>query len=133
MSYYEYGPNRDFNIRFIGEMREVNGEYEWQNEKGKHLMQVILHALYQVKDEIKKSAISSDMSQLSHDGLYFLWMKQTNWYLITTKSGMTMLTVHERGPYSYDVEFFSPNQCRLFGDSLLDYADDHAFLHGRAS
>lgn len=132
MSFYEYGPNRDFNIRFIGEMHEVNGEYESQNEKGKHLMQVILHALYQVKDEIQKSAISSEMSHLSHGGIYFLWAKQTNQYAITTRSGMTMLSVYERGPYSYDVEFFSPNQCELFGDYLLDYADDHAFEHGRA-
>lgn len=132
MSFYDHGPNRDFHIRFVGEMNKVNGEYEWQNEKGKHAMQVILHALYQVKDEIKKNVINSDMSQLSHDGIYFFWMKQTNHYSITTRSGMTMLSVYEKGPYSYDIEFFSPNQFKLFGDSLLDYADDHASLHGQA-
>lgn len=132
MSYYEFGPNRDFDIRFIGEMKEAYGEYDWQSENEKCLIQDVLHALYQVKEEIQNSAISSDQSYLSYDDICFLWAKQTNQYSITTRSGMTMLSVYERGPYSFDVEFFSGIEYELFKFSLLGYAEDHASLHGRA-
>ena len=127
-NYYDYGPNADFNIRFVGEMAAHNGSYEMQNEQTKYLTQAICHAIYEIKDDVKRSSEGI----LKLDGVWVQWlnMGSSDSYSVNTYDMMTVFVVNETGYYSFDVEFFSPNQFRK-ADSLLDYAYNHKLGNGR--
>lgn len=130
MNNYDYGPNVDFTIRFVGDMELYNGTYEDRSEKDKYLVQVLCHAIYQIKDILKtcKAGI------YYYEDIFFHWIARYNRedsYSVYTRSGMTVLHVVETGYHSFDVEFLSTKQLSLYGDSLLDLAYQHVMHYGR--
>lgn len=128
---YDFGPNVDFNIRFVGEMEQYNGSYESRDCEDRYLAQVLCHAIYQIKTEIQNSMIDSDQSLLYLSDIYVHWIRQTNSYAVYTRSGMTMMVIYETGFHTYDFEFLSPNQLERYGDTILNYACQHVWKNGR--
>lgn len=128
---YDFGPNVDFNIRFVGEMEQYNGSYESKDSQSQYLVQVLCHAIYQIKKDICKNKISPDQSILYLSDIYFHWIRETNSYAVYGRNGMTVMVVYETGFHSFDFEFLSPNQLERYGDTLLDYACQHVLTYGR--
>lgn len=127
---YDFGPYADFYIRFIGDMEKYNGSYEAQNDKEKYLVQVLCHAIYQVKEHIQ----NCQAGVFYYGNIYFHWIDSNNYensYSVYTRGGMTVMHIVETGPYSFDFEFLSPRQLEEYGDDILDFAVQHANRYGR--
>lgn len=127
--FHELGPNVDFQIKFVGDMKRYNGNYDDSSEEGKDLIQLICHMVYQIKDEFK--AAGSDVFRV--DGLWGLCTRTSNGdhYILYTSDMMTVFHITETGYHSFEVEFLSMNQCRKL-NPLFGYAYSHQRRHGRA-
>lgn len=125
MNNYEYGPNVDFNIKFIGDMKKYNGDYEKQNDKSKYLLQTLCHAIYEIKDDIKNS--KNGILKLDEIWIHYLQLDKGEDYSIYTNDMMTAFHIIETAAYSFDFEFLSPSQL-IKADSLLNYAYEHKLM-----
>ena len=121
---YEYGPDIDFDITTVGEMREHNGRYDDLNENGQYLLQAICHMVYQIKSEFH-----DEVDTIQLNGVWV--MKAKNSYALYTTSMMTVFNIIETGKHSFEVEFLSPTQF-TFADPFIEYARIHAIKHGKA-
>ena len=126
---YDYGPNVDFRIRFVGEMRDHNGSYGSTSSENQYLVQALCHMIYQIKSDIQ----ASFNGILRLDGLWIQWVHTYDGeeYSVYTNDGMTVFHIIETGFHSFDFEFLSPNQLKK-ADPLLDYAYEHRLDNGRA-
>ena len=126
---YDYGPNLDFNIRFVGDMKKYNGSYEDSSEKNQYLVQSLCHMIYQIKYDIQSS--SSGILRLNGIWIQYLHTRNGDEYSVYTNDMMTVFHIIETGLYSFDFEFLSPKQCYK-ADALIDYAYEHRMDFGRA-
>ena len=119
---YEFGPDTDFEIRHVGDMKKHNGSYEATNHKGQYLDQVLCHAIYEIKDEVKNSE-AGILKIRENLWVHYLLINDKDDYSVYTDM-MTALHIIQTGENSFDIEFISPRQC-LKLDPLLDYACNH--------
>lgn len=129
---YDFGPNFDFDIRFIGDMKKFNGSYEDQSDENKYLAQVLGHAIYQVKEYLQECPAGI----FYFGDIYFHWIdwhNKGNSYSVYTRGGMTIMHVIHTGMHSFDFEFLSPRQLEDYGEDILDFAVQHVEENGRVT
>lgn len=127
---YDYGPNVDFNIKFVGKMEELYGKYEDQTEHDKIVIQIICHMIYQIKNII--TASGDDMFGffiLGTSRIMFHRLPRGMSYNYYNSDCMSTFQIIEIGFHSYEIEFYSQTLNELL--KLHEYAYYHALQNGR--
>ena len=103
-------------------MKEYNGSYEKVGYKAQYLEQVLCHAIYEIRDEVKNSE-AGFLKIEENIYVHYLLINNKDEYNVYTDM-MTAFHIIQTGSNSFDFEFISPKQC-LKLDPLLDYACNH--------